>query len=177
MGRPGGGYNQGVPIEVPPQTTNGKAHGPQWTAPPGPGGAARVADRVAAQGHIEVSMPARAESLQLARLSAAYVAAQADLLYDEVQDLRLAIDELCSPLVGTRGRPGQLHLRYQWDRSWLEVSCSVAVAGDGVSGEDDSGERELSDRILEALVDEHGSTTDGDVVSVWLRKRRPGNTD
>jgi serine/threonine-protein kinase RsbW len=126
---------------------------------------------------VELSVPAKPELLSLARLTVAALAARADFDYEEIEDLRLAIDELCSPLVGTRGRPGQLHLRYQWDRSWLEVSCSVAVTGDGASGEDDSGERELSDRILEALVDEHGSTTDGDVVSVWLRKRRPGHSD
>jgi serine/threonine-protein kinase RsbW len=123
---------------------------------------------------VELSVPAKPELLSLARLTVAALAARAEFDYEEIEDLRLAIDELCSPLVGTQGRPGQLHLRYLWDRSWLEVSCSVDAGAGGARGEEDSGERELSDRILEALVDEHGSKSEGDTVSVWLRKRRPG---
>ncbi len=129
---------------------------------------------------VELSLPAKPELLSLARLTVAALAARAEFDYEEIEDLRLAIDELCSPLVSAHGPVGQLRLRYVWDRSWLEVSCRVD--GDGATADNgsadaldlDSGERELSDRILEALVDEHGSEVDGDMVTVWLRKRRPG---
>jgi len=148
---------------------------------------------------VELSLPAKPELLSLARLTVAALASRADFDYEEIEDLRLAIDELCSPLVGQTGRPGQLRLRYLWDRSWLEVSCTIddeptnSPPGRSVSstrpehdegslGElgsfgslgADAGEQELSDRILDALVDEHGSKTDGSTVQVWLRKRRPG---
>jgi serine/threonine-protein kinase RsbW len=125
---------------------------------------------------VELSLPAKPELLSLARLTVAALAARAEFDYEEIEDLRLAIDELCSPLVGTGAPNGQLHLRYLWDRSWLEVWCSVngLADPDGEHSDVDADERELSDRILEALVDEHGSKVDGDTMSVWLRKRRPG---
>jgi serine/threonine-protein kinase RsbW len=125
---------------------------------------------------VELTLPARPELLSLARLTVATVAARADFDYEEIEDLRLAIDELCSPLVTTNSGAGHLHLRYRWERSWLEVSCTIeggAPALAKVDAEADGGEREISDRILEALVDEHGSTVVGDSVEVWLRKRRP----
>lgn len=124
---------------------------------------------------VELSLPAKPELLSLARLTVAALAARAEFDYEEIEDLRLAIDELCSPLVGSGTPTGQLHLRYLWDRSWLEVSCSVdgLAVSDSGNSDVDADERELSDRILEALVDEHGSKVDGETVSVWLRKRRP----
>lgn len=128
---------------------------------------------------VELSLPAKPELLSLARLTVAALASRADFDYEEIEDLRLAIDELCSPLVGPSGRSGHLRLRYLWDPSWLEVSCAIdgdhALAAAHADG--DEGERELSDRILDALVDEHGSKVDGTTVQVWLRKRRPGPGD
>lgn len=118
---------------------------------------------------VELCVPAKPELLSLARLTVAAVASRADFAYEEIEDLRLAIDELCSPLVGHTGRPGQLRLRYRWDDASIEVSCRTEDAG-----EVDEEENELSDRILDALVDEHGAGPDGPGRRVWLRKRRHG---
>ena len=41
-------------------------------------------------GHIELSLPARADVLQLVRIVATFVATQADLAFEDVADLRLA---------------------------------------------------------------------------------------
>ena len=120
---------------------------------------------------VELSVPARPELLSLARLTVAAVASRADFAYEEIEDLRLAIDELCSPLVGHNGRKGHLRLRYRWDEMSIEVSCQVDGPDDGDLGDE---ENELSDRILDALVDEHGSRVDGGSRHVWLRKRRHG---
>lgn len=136
---------------------------------------------------VELTLPAKPELLSLARLTVATVASRADFDFEAVEDLRLAIDELCSPLVATGALDGRLRLRYRWDGDQIEVTCELAGAsgtlpapsgpGDGSGGgaeEDDSEdgveERELSDRILDALVDEHGGGP-GDH-RVWLRKRR-----
>lgn len=118
---------------------------------------------------VELCVPAKPELLSLARLTVAAVASRADFAYEEIEDLRLAIDELCSPLVGHTGRPGQLRLQYRWDDTSIEVSCR---ADDG--GDVDDEENELSDRILDALVDEHGTSNDSGGRRVWLRKRRHG---
>ena len=153
--------------------------------------------------HIELSAPARPDSLQLVRLAAGFVAARADLVYDEVQDLRLAIDELCSTLLDPHGDPDlRLFLRCAWDEHCIEVTCTVSDAG-SVDGSDmvpdpwaswDGGSTGsigaveavdarfdwsgdgagLSRQILTALVDQHGVVTGGGRRVGWLRKQRMG---
>lgn len=120
---------------------------------------------------VELSIPARAELLSLARLTVAAVAARADFDYEEIEDLRLALDELCSRLIGqpATGEPGTLSLRYDWQVGVIDVRCSLDGAVTHVAL--DAEERDLSDRILDALVDDHGSAADGSAAA-WLRKRR-----
>ncbi len=127
---------------------------------------------------IELTIPARAELLSLARMTVAAVAARADFDLEGIEDLRLAIDELCSRLVrpaggDEAGDPGVLRLRFRWADGELEVTCRLH--GAPPTPVDDQ-ERYLSDRILEALVDAHGAeeagVADGAGARCWLRKRR-----
>ena len=46
---------------------------------------------------IELSIPAQPNLLYLVRMTAGAVAARADLALDDVEDLRLAVDELACP--------------------------------------------------------------------------------
>ena len=129
--------------------------------------------------HVELLLPVRPELWVLARMSASAIASRLDFGFYAVEDLRLAIDELCSPLVGHNGRPGQLRLRYEWDEKTLEVSCLLdvgATPGETTRHElrPEAEEGELSDRILDALVDEHGHSVTDTGHRVWLRKRRQG---
>lgn len=120
---------------------------------------------------VELSIPAKAELLSLARLTVAAVAARADFDYEEIEDLRLALDELCARLIGqpSDGHEGTLSLRYQWSNGDIQVTCSLDGADTHLAV--DAEERDLSDRILDALVDDHGSAPEGGC-SAWLRKRR-----
>jgi serine/threonine-protein kinase RsbW len=123
---------------------------------------------------IELSIPAQPVLLQLVRLTAGVVAARVDLELDDVEDLRLAVDELCLPLIGPTGHDGRLSVRYSWDDGTIEVSCTL-VAGDapGDATSPSAGLRqELSSQILDALVDEHGETTEDGRAGLWLRMRR-----
>lgn len=122
---------------------------------------------------VDLSIPAKAELLSLARLTVAAVAARADFDYEEIEDLRLALDELCSRLIGqpSAGDPGTLSLRYEWEVGTLDVHCTLEGAAVHVAI--DPEERDLSDRILDALVDDHGNAADGSAAA-WLRKRRRG---
>ncbi len=49
----------------------------------------------------------------MTRILAAGVASRVGFTLDEVDDLRIAIDELCFSLVGPRGRTGTLSVRYE----------------------------------------------------------------
>ena len=128
---------------------------------------------------VELSIPADPQMLFLARLTAAAVATRAELNYEQVEDLRLAIDELCVTLLNAGVGAGQIALLFQWDSDGtLDVVGTLVPDGDP-SG---NGHRpaqtgpalsvELSQRILDSLVDDHGSDAIGGVHRAWLRVRR-----
>jgi len=130
-------------------------------------------------GTIELAIPAQPVLLQLVRMTAGVVAARADLDLNDVEDLRLAVDELCLPLMGPAGHEGQLLLRYGWDEESIEISCTMAPgdAAPGNRGPEQKGQAgrlrdELSSQILDALVDEHGELTTDGRSGAWLRMRR-----
>ncbi len=133
---------------------------------------------------IELRLPAQPEVLQLVRLSATFVASQADLAFEEIADLMLAIDELCSAVLGPAPtQSSSLLLHYRWDADSIEVSCQLTGRASDGAQPAPTGEPEgvgpdvrewasfLSRQILGALVDEHVLDA-GD--RGWLRKRRVG---
>jgi len=125
---------------------------------------------VAEQDEVRLALPATPEFLRLARVTATGLASRLGFTYDEVEDLRLAIDELCFTLIGTRGRPGLLKLRY--------VLTGAALDVEGVGHFDDDHEglepkvSDLSRQILSALVEHHEvrRNTEG-LLAFRLRKR------
>jgi hypothetical protein len=134
---------------------------------------------------IELDIPARADLLQLVRLTAGVVAARARLGLDDVEDLRLAAEELCLSLLGPTGdAPGRLALRYGWDDEMIEITCTLTTNGASrgeeaggapsghVEGQDQGLAQELSSQILDALVDEHGESGADGAPRAWLRMRR-----
>jgi hypothetical protein len=85
-----------------------------------------------------------------------------------VEDLRLAIDELCYGLTGSGGRPGTVSVRF------VLGTDSLLVEGRGHFSKDEQ-VAELSDLsrvILDALVDEHELTRVPGGPTFRLLKRR-----
>jgi serine/threonine-protein kinase RsbW len=125
--------------------------------------------------HVELELPARADLLVLARMTVGAVAARAEMPVDDIEDLRLAIDELCLSAVGDQ-RDGRLELRYDWGPSGMEVSCTFRPSDPGTSA-NGSGDNvgtlpsDLSERILDALVDEHGRDKVEGGERAWFKKR------
>jgi hypothetical protein len=106
---------------------------------------------VAPSDEVRLVVPALPEFLRLARVTAAGLAGRLGFNYDEVEDLRLAIDELCFGLTGPTGRRGTVELRY------VLSADGLVVEGHGHFVDDIApvGLTELSQVILSALVDEH----------------------
>jgi len=86
----------------------------------------------------------------MTRILAAGVASRVGFTLDEVDDLRIAIDELCFSLVGPSGREGTVTMRYRM------LSDGLVVEGEGHFS--DGGHEPLlsplSMQILGAVTDE-----------------------
>ncbi|HVF75733.1 MAG TPA: hypothetical protein VM938_11845 [Acidimicrobiales bacterium] len=109
------------------------------------------------QDEVRLTVPATAEFLRLARVTATGLASRLGFTYDEVEDLRLAIDELCFALIGSKGRTGTVALSYSIAPQGLEV------VGTGMFDDNSSTGPALNDfsqQILRALVDEYGVSRD-----------------
>jgi serine/threonine-protein kinase RsbW len=121
---------------------------------------------------VELTLPVEADLVALARFAAATIASRANFDVEEIEDLRLAVDELCvSVLDGATD--GRLELRFLRDGGQVEVACVfVPSAVDHPDGSGVEYRNDLSDRIVDALVDEHGQDTQGGHPRAWLRKRR-----
>ena len=109
------------------------------------------------QDEVRLAVPASPEYLRLVRVTGTGLASRLGFTFDEVEDLRLAIDELCFALIGSRGRKGTLRLRYVVSDDVLEVRGTAELDDPSTV----PGMSELSERILDALVDEHEMTREG----------------
>jgi len=126
---------------------------------------------------VRLAVPATPEFLRLARLTASGVASRLSFTYDEVEDLRLALDELCFALIGPDGRAGLVELRYSVLDGSLEVrgvgAFGTASAGPPGAGPAEPALSDLSREILAALVDEHRVYRDETgQPCFWMLKRR-----
>jgi serine/threonine-protein kinase RsbW len=122
-----------------------------------------------ATGEVRLEVPASPEFLRITRIMVAGVASRLGFTLDDVEDLRIAIDELCFAVVG-KGRTGTLTIRY--------VMLDGALAVDGAGHFTDDGSLEptlspMSHQILKAMVDdvELGSGPDGPTFRMVKRLR------
>jgi len=120
---------------------------------------------------VELTLPVKADLVVLARLTAATVASRANFDIEEIEDLRLAVDELCVSLVGD-GTDGRMTLRFTRDEDQIEVEGAFHAAPEASSPVVTHDPEGLSERILDALVDDHGFDEQDGQPRAWLRKRR-----
>jgi serine/threonine-protein kinase RsbW len=100
---------------------------------------------------VKLSLPAMPEYARIVRLTAAGLASRLGFTYDEVEDLRIAVGEACSHLLGVDGRDGTLVVTYLLGDDLITIEAEGEFPDP--AADDPSGE--LSAQILEAVVDEH----------------------
>ena len=113
-------------------------------------------------------MPADPEFLRLARVTAMGLASRLSFTIDEIDDLRIAIDELVFGLIGTKGRIGKVVMKYRLQPHGLEVEGT----GQFEDSEPAPGLTELSELILDAVADEHELAPDPVAPRFRMLKRR-----
>lgn len=99
---------------------------------------------------VRLVVPAQSRYLRLARLTAAGFAGDLDYGTDAIEDLRIAVDELCAAVIEGCAPGAELTVRYR------DVDGVLLV--DGVCDEPDSSPPELhavARELLEMLADEY----------------------
>src|SRR5580704_7421944 len=114
---------------------------------------------------VVLTFPARGDLVVLARLVASAISTRVGFDIEELEDLRLAVGELCLlALQGSDARHGDLRLEFVVSDEALDISCTLAGAAPDMErvGTEQVDADHLSQQILAALVDEHGrEQTDG----------------
>jgi len=131
-------------------------------------------EKLAPGDRIELTFPARGDLIVLARLVTSAISARAGFDIEELEDLRLAVGELCLlTLQGHDSRYGDLRLELSVLDDAIGVQCTLEHAAPGTETQPEEDEWALlSEQILDALVDEHGRESQDGSVRAWLRKRR-----
>jgi serine/threonine-protein kinase RsbW len=114
---------------------------------------------------VRLSLPAVPEYARIVRLTTAGLASRLGFSYDEVEDLRIAVGEACTHLLGNDGHQGTLDVTYRLQADTITIEAVSEGAGGGDRGE---GLPALSEQILGAVVDDHDISDQ----RVFLVKRR-----
>ncbi len=124
-------------------------------------------DHRASEDAVELVVPADPAYLAVLRTASAGMAARLDLELDEIEDLRIAVDEACSLLLHGARADDRLRSAFVLGEDWLQVEVS------GPAGSLPPAES-IAWVVLEALVGEVEShqPTDGSPARVRLLHRR-----
>ena len=114
-----------------------------------------------------LTVPAAPEFLRVARVTASGLASRLGFSLDDVDDLRLALDELCFALIGKGDITTDLELKYVLGDLRLAIEGTYRRTNDSQP----LALGELSRQILTALVDTH-ELWDGDGAGHFSLEKR-----
>lgn len=115
---------------------------------------------------VEIRLPADSAYLSILRTATAGLAARLDFTLDEIEDLRIAVDEACAMLLPHAVDTAQLSCRFQLHPAALEVTVTIPTTR-GQLPERDT----FSWTVLSALAGEVDTGMD-DERRVWIRLRK-----
>ena len=132
-----------------------------------PGQDAAPADRETAD-HVQVSMPAEGAYLSVLRTATAGLAARLDFTLDEIEDLRIAVDEACAMLLAQAIPGTSLECGFELGADQVTITVSVVAAQPRMPARDTFAWTVLS--ALAGTVDSRLGHDDR--VAIVLQKRR-----
>jgi serine/threonine-protein kinase RsbW len=116
-----------------------------------------------------LAVPASGAYLGLLRTAAASLASRLQFTLDEIEDLRIAVDEACAILLAVAAIDTELACRFTVNDNALTVETAVEA---GASVRLPAGES-FAWQVLSALTDEVAAEVTGARVMIRLTKRRP----
>jgi serine/threonine-protein kinase RsbW len=99
---------------------------------------------------VRIKIPASPAYVQVVRLVAAGLASRLKFTIDDIEDLKIAVDELCAYLTGAQGREGDLDVRF------TVTDDRIEIAGLGILAPGQKIRTDLTDfsrMILDTVVD------------------------
>jgi serine/threonine-protein kinase RsbW len=112
---------------------------------------------------VTITFPAAPEYLRLARIATADAASRAGLDFEEIDDVRIAVSELCSLVSVDPESTVTLAFRVEAGR--------LRVTGEARTGAERIATNELSEAIVNAVTDEHSLATDAGATRFEVVKR------
>lgn len=123
-------------------------------------------------GHVELTVPADPAYVAVLRAVTASLAAKHDLTLDEIDDLRIAVDEACALLLPHAGPASKLFAGFSQDTDSLRISVSVQLT-DGWSDTGPELDRtSFAWMVLAALTESVTSTNRNGQLGLTLSKTR-----
>ncbi len=120
-----------------------------------------------------LSVPARAEYVHVLRAVAAGVAARQDFSYDEIDDLRLAVDEACGQLFAVGGEGTWMTLGIDLVDGGVDIR--VAIDTEPSPWPPPDHQDSLTWQVLSALTDRATFERSDDGAALHLVKHRGGS--
>jgi serine/threonine-protein kinase RsbW len=99
---------------------------------------------------VSITVPASPAYIQVVRLVAAGLASRLKFTLDEIEDLKIAVDELSAYLTGSQGREGDLKIDFTIEEDRIEIT-GVGNFAPGQKVRTDL--TELSQMILSTVAD------------------------
>lgn len=123
--------------------------------------------QVVAGDQVGITLPASSAYVAVLRTAAAGVAARMEFTLDDVEDLRMLVDEACAVLLPSARSGTSLVARFDVDTEGLDVSVAVVTSKPWQAPHDS-----FAWTVLTALGDPVDVAIDGDQVTISFRKKR-----
>ncbi|MFY1654899.1 ATP-binding protein [Solwaraspora sp. WMMB762] len=117
-----------------------------------------------------LTVPADGGYLSVLRTATAGLAARLHFALDEIEDLRIAVDEACAMLLAVATRDADLQCRFSVTDDALTVEVAVATVRDARLPPDSS----FAWKVLRALTSSASATASSGQASIRLLTRRSG---
>lgn len=120
---------------------------------------------------ISIKIPASPQYLQVVRLVAAGLASRIGFTLEDIDDLKIGVDELSAYLTGAQGREGTLEVRFAIGEGKIEITGTARLApGDKVRTD----LTEFSQMILATVADSATlAQRDGAPVFELVKSKKP----
>ena len=116
---------------------------------------------------VVVTLPAASAYLSVLRTATAGLASRLDFTLDDIEDLRIAVDEACALLLADAAAGSELRCAFELADGYIKIDVTVEVIGGSLPSKDS-----FAWTVLSALAGEVDATTDDGRVTVSLTKRR-----